>query len=268
MARAASRPSYRGVDRNDSGVGLTVGAVTSPLVQGRGSKQFPRLASDQDGESPLVQGRGSKLYEPTGISSYDASPLVQGRGSKQSNGVVARVIIKVAPRTGAWIETRWPLWTAPHAPVAPRTGAWIETPDVCRKAPAWSVAPRTGAWIETPILRVCGASIPGRPSYRGVDRNTDILKRAALERNGRPSYRGVDRNGLTVEVFNDGNCRPSYRGVDRNAPMRRASLQANSRPSYRGVDRNYQIIHTHESLVGVAPRTGAWIETSCLSVRA
>ena len=36
-----------------------------------------------------------------------------------------------------------------HYRVAPRTGAWIETSrfeDICRVA---GVAPRTGAWIET-----------------------------------------------------------------------------------------------------------------------
>ncbi len=33
----------------------------------------------------------------------------------------------VAPRTGAWIETRWPRNTASFNAVAPRTGAWIET---------------------------------------------------------------------------------------------------------------------------------------------
>src|SRR3990170_5003790 len=78
---------------------------------------------------------------------------------------------EVAPRTGAWIETRtnnarWPrIWSLPvrerglkllgmapirtRAHVAPRTGAWIET---CNGESEWifhGVAPRTGAWIET-----------------------------------------------------------------------------------------------------------------------
>ena len=83
----------------------------------------------------------------------------------------------VAPRVGAWIETRYlnvgrledlshPVWVrglklseAEEAgfvrPVAPRVGAWIET-----KASSCSelnksfilVAPRVGAWIETLLL--------------------------------------------------------------------------------------------------------------------
>ena len=35
----------------------------------------------------------------------------------------------VAPRTGAWIETRRAAWLEYAERVAPRTGAWIETAD-------------------------------------------------------------------------------------------------------------------------------------------
>ena len=79
----------------------------------------------------------------------------------------------VAPRVGAWIETRWAMvLIAGLSQVAPRVGAWIETPAwpaPPRRAfwsrPAWArglkrrcggrrcrtcgVAPRVGAWIET-----------------------------------------------------------------------------------------------------------------------
>ena len=56
----------------------------------------------------------------------------------------------VAPRTGAWIETKGLCGAYARPKVAPRTGAWIET-IACAwpSAPSPGVAPRTGAWIET-----------------------------------------------------------------------------------------------------------------------
>ena len=78
---------------------------------------------------------------------------------------------RVAPRTGAWIETgeinilevkglsppargrglkqvEVEIENTRHY-VAPRTGAWIETTNEASKVLGISVAPRTGAWIET-----------------------------------------------------------------------------------------------------------------------
>jgi len=37
------------------------------------------------------------------------------------------VVVRVAPRTGAWIETDYPKNYHEVDEVAPRTGAWIET---------------------------------------------------------------------------------------------------------------------------------------------
>jgi len=60
------------------------------------------------------------------------------------------VILKVAPRRGAWIETLVFVLPALPYPVAPRRGAWIETSiTVLRGADSSDVAPRRGAWIET-----------------------------------------------------------------------------------------------------------------------
>ena len=79
----------------------------------------------------------------------------------------------VAPRVGAWIETRISCHRAVFVVVAPRVGAWIETACMEREGfrerpqshPVWVrglkrlvsmeltgmviVAPRVGAWIET-----------------------------------------------------------------------------------------------------------------------
>ena len=78
----------------------------------------------------------------------------------------------VAPRVGAWIETKYSYLYLYHLQVAPRVGAWIETGKPLRyldlineSHPVWVrglklylffinvnnslVAPRVGAWIET-----------------------------------------------------------------------------------------------------------------------
>ena|SRR6185312_895040 len=83
-----------------------------------------------------------------------------------------RLARMVAPRAGAWIETRRqrgkaaPVRRSPPARgrglkhgercltyllrcVAPRAGAWIETSAVGELIPRLCVAPRAGAWIET-----------------------------------------------------------------------------------------------------------------------
>ena len=78
---------------------------------------------------------------------------------------------EVAPRVGAWIETRQGerRERQPESPlawgrglkliltkkiinffgVAPRVGAWIETYASANYSNAMAVAPRVGAWIET-----------------------------------------------------------------------------------------------------------------------
>ena len=71
------------------------------------------------------------------------------RGLKPCYVHAVGIAASVAPRVGAWIETRTaPLNTAAFA-VAPRVGAWIETRVAAQANLYQSVAPRVGAWIET-----------------------------------------------------------------------------------------------------------------------
>ena len=56
---------------------------------------------------------------------------------------------KVAPHTGAWIETQYEGMFGALAGVAPHTGAWIETKSIRANHCQNPVAPHTGAWIET-----------------------------------------------------------------------------------------------------------------------
>ena len=95
------------------------------------------------------------------------------RGLKQTTFDVLQLRKAVAPRAGAWIETKKTLSRLQSYCVAPRAGAWIETPlqvltiDISKSHPVRVrglklctamfeievsiVAPRAGAWIETKI---------------------------------------------------------------------------------------------------------------------
>ena len=61
------------------------------------------------------------------------------------------------------------MYPIPDEKVAPRAGAWIETKTAARVKPKSKVAPRAGAWIETAYSGDAGSKSSGRPSRRGVD---------------------------------------------------------------------------------------------------
>ncbi len=124
------------------------------------------------------------------------------RGLKPSTGPGNRRCGKVAPRTGAWIETRQRFLSTYAPKVAPRTGAWIETAmrhpwkRLMQSLPARerglkhpgqardtrpSVAPRTGAWIETgKSAHTCTgtSSLPARE--RGLKQQRDRYCRSRI----------------------------------------------------------------------------------------
>ena len=57
---------------------------------------------------------------------------------------------EVAPRRGAWVETKQMPNSDKLLKVAPRRGAWVETLEEIGAIPrADKVAPRRGAWVET-----------------------------------------------------------------------------------------------------------------------
>jgi len=55
------------------------------------------------------------------------SPPARGRGLKQQKAPGSGQTCAVAPRAGAWIETKQGTVDNVSALVAPRAGAWIET---------------------------------------------------------------------------------------------------------------------------------------------
>ena len=77
------------------------------------------------------------------------------RGLKHVEEENLRHLQHVAPRVGAWIETRPTIVKFPQTKVAPRVGAWIETLYDKHLIDKATVAPRVGAWIETylPLIR-------------------------------------------------------------------------------------------------------------------
>ena len=82
---------------------------------------------------------------------------------------------KVAPRVGAWIETQCHTTTPHGQTVAPRVGAWIETPKVLITRTPHAVAPRVGAWIETLDRREHGAKYLSHPVWvRGLKLSDEV----------------------------------------------------------------------------------------------
>ena len=101
---------------------------------------------------------------------------------------------KVAPLTGAWIETMPIRLGDVNDIVAPLTGAWIETalPRSQRQSP--DVAPLTGAWIETSGFVVKINKIKSHPSrVRG-------LKHKQRD-NGEDEQRVAPLTGAWIETF-------------------------------------------------------------------
>ena len=220
----SSRPSYRGVDRNDA----------------------TRAAAWQSPErSPLVQGRGSKQsqLEGTGIMVM-RSPLVQGRGSKPCGRVW---------RQGMRLARGRPSYRGVDRNRPPRQQGWDE---ICR--PSYRGVDRN---IQTAGgLAHCGAAgsplvqgrgskrLPGPPEQssersplvqgRGSKqiRVTPLAVRSPLvQGRGSKRYR-VSRGPL------DGWRSPLVQGRGSKHHYARSCLTARtvirSRPSYRGVDRN------------------------------
>ncbi len=78
----------------------------SPPARGRGLKHYLFCAAAIEGKSPPARGRGLKLDGRGRRIGEPASPPARGRGLKLRFDHDMLAIIRVAPRTGAWIETR------------------------------------------------------------------------------------------------------------------------------------------------------------------
>ena len=146
--------------------------IRSRPARARGLK--PNIAQNRVPDklrSRPARARGLKHRDHRAPVPRVASRPARARGLKPVKGVLDAEVIRVAPRTGAWIETSTSSQQPGHREVAPRAGAWIETHwrkleignSASRPARARGlkhtarynsvcgrlVAPRAGAWIET-----------------------------------------------------------------------------------------------------------------------
>ena len=158
------------------------------------------------------------------------------RGLKPLLYLVVAIVLNVAPRVGAWIETLYRLdrhvkhWSRPAWARGLKPNTRVKTYGLAASRPAWArglkqyrnrrginnntVAPRVGAWIETQNLCGYDETIKSRPAWaRGL--------KPAQGKN--QTFCAVaPRVGAWIETFS---------------------------PT------------TKSPLGGVAPRVGAWIET-------
>ena len=98
------------------------------------------------------------------------SPLTQGRGLKLAIIHLLVLVVKVAPHTGAWIETSTqPSVSISPAKVAPHTGAWIETTAGSTRMNILTSPLTQGRGLKPCISAAQESCERGRPSHRGVD---------------------------------------------------------------------------------------------------
>ena len=127
--------------------------------------------------------------------------------------------------------------------VAPRAGAWIETSAISGSPTGILVAPRAGAWIETRRrLLLCARTLSRPARARGLKPGDDLASR--WWRKSRPARARGLKHHPRAAILQDGESRPARaRGLKR--------LPVRLEPG-----------HGH-----VAPRAGAWIETTTISTR-
>ena len=117
--------------------------------------------------SPPARGRGLKLPTEAGtVVTSASSPPARGRGLKRNKTCHYSSPYWVAPRAGAWIETRKRLieWGERWSPPARGRGLKLYLHEHMEDTA--SVAPRAGAWIETGRTAHAVRRAHGRPPGR------------------------------------------------------------------------------------------------------
>ncbi len=101
--------------------------ITSRPVRARGLKRCDRNSSTIRKLSRPVRARGLKLGLLAVSASSAVSRPVRARGLKLTQNHSLRKLGKVAPRAGAWIETKYTSLILLCVLVAPRAGVRIES---------------------------------------------------------------------------------------------------------------------------------------------
>ncbi len=275
---SASRSPHGGVDRNVDAARVDAKLVVAPRTGAWIETSAWRPSWALPSSLP-ARGRGSKQRRQHHHARGAASLPARGRGSKHQ---VVRPVVqsRVAPRTGAWIET-------PAAPRPPRSRQSLPargrgSKRAGRRRPPGLVAslPARGRGSK----RERGeerADLRRRSPHGGVDRNQMgdaawAARGGSLPARGRGSkpvraarragkrcrspHGGVDRNLLRRLMPLLSQCRSPHGGVDRNTVSAWSLPREPRRSPHGGVDRN-PFSPQLTSRRRVAPRTGAWIET-------
>ena len=165
--------------------------------------------SKKTGLSRPAWARGLKLFRRRLRRVGSWSRPAWARGLKLGHAHLGGLLVCVAPRVGAWIETRSTNEQRNVQHVAPRVGAWIETAASRKTSCARAVAPRVGAWIET-----CGYHRPDAQAEVAPRVGAWIETRAMAQ--GRGSVSVAPRVGAWIEtalahdVFRDAASRPAW----------------------------------------------------------
>ena len=190
--------------------------------------------------------------------------------------------------------------------VAPRAGAWIETRRTCRATACRACRSPRGGVDRNSAVPITRFPAPCRSPRGGVDRNRDrnacrpktrgslpargrgskhapgcalrsgrgslpargrgsklLLALDPLALDGRSPRGGVDRNSQVQGLRTPGiSSLPARgRGSKLESTVRRGELGRSRRSPRGGVDRNFSVQSPQPLSVNVAPRAGAWIET-------
>ena len=190
-----------------------------------------------------------------------ASPPVRGRGSKLVAERHVGIVERVAPRAGAWIETRSASRAAARRPRRPPCGG-VDRNLACAVIAANSRSPPVRGRGSKPDVPAALAALARRPPCGGVDRNRLETSRRNACRVA-PPCGGVDRNTCARRSLRGGGGRPPCGGVDRNAANRSAACSVWTSPPVRGRGSKHPSVMPLSIASSVAPRAGAWIETPC-----
>ena len=266
------RPLHGGVDRNTcDSCGCVINHSVAPCT-GAWIETIEVAQKYTQGGSPPARGRGSKRLWQGEAETRVCRPL-HGGVDRNSSPIRRPSRRRVAPCTGAWIETMNSQRRLNPSDVAPCTGAWIETllsipdmPDHAQVAPctgAWietnpasaalaprRVAPCTGAWIETVTSRASRLNRESPPARgRGSKPDSGYVVDGGIASppaRGRGSKLEAARTSISVVG------RPLHGGVDRNRSIRRRIRHHGRRPLHGGVDRNPSRVAAARYL-GVSP---------------
>ena len=174
------------------------------------------------------------------------------RGLKPYRWGMLLITLPVAPRVGAWIETRLATALQPQIAVAPRVGAWIETFFDVHFDESFFVAPRVGAWIETnyELANLIGTNVAPRV---GAWIETLI---AALQNSAKTESHPVWVRGLKLKL------RAMKPRTKKSHPVWVRGLKLQYRPSLLETDRSHPVwvrglkrVRVRRSAVRVRGRT-------------